>query len=97
MAKIQPLGARVLVKRAEAEEISAGGIILTDSAKEKPQEAEVIALGTGGKDSKGDEVVFNIKVGDTVLISRYGGTDVRIDGHDYLILDQADILAVYEG
>jgi len=97
MANIQPLGARVLVKRAEAEEISAGGIILTDSAKEKPQEAEVIALGTGGKDEHGNEIIFNVKKGDTVLISRYGGTDVRHEGYDYLILDQSEILAVYEG
>jgi len=97
MANIQPLGARVLVKRAEAEEVSAGGIILTDSAKEKPQNAEVIALGTGGKDENGHDIVFNVAVGDTVLISKYGGTDVKIDGEELLLLNQSDILGVYQG
>lgn len=94
MANIKPLGQRVLVKRLEAEAISAGGIVLPDSAKEKPQEAEVLALGTGGKDDHGNDIVFHVKIGDKVLISKYGGTEVKVDGQDVLILNQNDILGV---
>lgn len=96
MASIKPLGARVLVKRLEAEDISAGGIVLPDSAKEKPQEAEIISLGTGGKDDNGNEITFTVKVGDKVLISKYGGTDVKVNGEDLLILSESDILGVVE-
>jgi len=96
MANIKPLGARVLVKRLEVDEISAGGIVLPDSAKEKPQEAEVVSLGTGGKDEKGEAIEFTVKVGDTVLISKYGGTDVKVNGEDLLILSESDILGVLE-
>jgi len=96
MANIKPLGARVLVKRLEVDEISAGGIVLPDSAKEKPQEAEVVSLGTGGKDEKGEVIEFTVKVGDTVLISKYGGTDVKVNGEDLLILSESDILGVLE-
>lgn len=94
MASIQPIGARVLVKRVEAEEVSAGGIILPDSAKEKPQEALVVSLGTGGKDEDGKTIDFAVKVNDLVLISKYGGTDVKIDGEDLLILNESDILGI---
>lgn len=94
MASIKPLGQRVLVKRLEAEAISAGGIVLPDTAKEKPQEAEVLALGTGGKDDHGNDIVFHVKVGDKVLISKYGGTEVKVDGQEVLILSQNDILGV---
>lgn len=94
MASIQPLGSRVLVKRLDAEEVSAGGIVLPDSAKEKPQEAEVISLGTGGKDEDGKTIEFNVKVGDKVLISKYGGTDVKVDGEDLMILSESDILGI---
>lgn len=97
MASIKPLGNRVLVKRLEAESISSGGIVLPDSAQEKPQEAEVVALGTGGKDDDGKDVEFHVSVGDKVLISKYGGTDVKVDGEDLLILSQSDILGVLEG
>lgn len=97
MKNIKPLGARVLVKRAEAEEVSSGGIIIADIAKEKPQEAEVIALGTGGRDEKGNEVVFNVAVGDTVLISKYGGTDIKLGREDYLLINHSDILGVRQG
>ena len=95
--KIQPLGPRVLIKRLDEQEESAGGIIIPDTAKEKPQEAEVVGLGTGGKDENGHDIVFNVAVGDTVLISKYGGTDVKIDGEELLILNQSDILGVYQG
>ena len=94
MANIQPLGQRVLVKRLEAEEISAGGIVLPDSAQEKPQEAEVIALGTGGKDENGNDFSFSVAVGDKVLISKYGGTDVKVGGEDHLLLSESDILGI---
>jgi len=91
---IQPLGQRVLVKRIQAEAKTAGGIVLPDSAQEKPQEASVIALGTGGKDDNGNPIEFAVKVGDTVLISKYGGTDVKVGGEDMLILSESDILGI---
>jgi len=94
MANIKPLGQRVLVKRLEAEAISAGGIVLPDTAKEKPQEAEVISLGTGGKDDNGNAIEFTVKVGDKVLISKYGGTEVKIEGTEYLIINENDILGI---
>jgi chaperonin GroES len=94
MANIQPLGQRVLVKRLDAESVSTGGIVLPDTAKEKPQEAEVIALGTGGKDDDGNVIEFTVKVGDKVLISKYGGTEVKLDGEDVLILSESDILGI---
>ena len=94
MANIKPLGQRVLVKRIEAEGISAGGIVLPDTAKEKPQEAEVLALGTGGKDENDKAIDFTVKAGDRVLISKYGGTEVKIDGQEVLILNEADILGI---
>jgi chaperonin GroES len=92
--KIKPLGARVLVQRTEEEETSAGGIIIPDSAKEKPQEAKVVALGTGGKDEHGNDFSFSVKKGDKVLISKYGGTDVKDGGKDYLIISESDILGI---
>jgi chaperonin GroES len=94
MATIKPLGQRVLVKRLEAEAVSAGGIVLPDTAKEKPQEAEVISLGTGGKDDDGKAIEFTVKVGDKVLISKYGGTEVKIDGIEHLIINENDILGI---
>jgi len=95
--KIRPLGTRVLVKRIEDEEQkSEGGIFLPDSAKEKPQDAEVIALGTGINE-EGEKIDFTVKVGDKVLISKYGGTDVKIDGEDCLIINESDILGIIEG
>jgi chaperonin GroES len=94
MANIKPLGQRVLVKRIEAEAVSLGGIVLPDSAKEKPQEAEVLALGTGGKDEHGNDIVFHVKVGDKVLISKYGGTEVKLDGEEVIVISQSDILGV---
>ncbi|MCB1133201.1 MAG: co-chaperone GroES [Verrucomicrobiae bacterium] len=93
---LKPLGRRVLVKRKDEEEKSAGGIILPDTAKEKPQEATVVALGDG-KNDEGEIVEFSVKVGDAVLISKYGGTDVKLDGVDHLIISENDILGVIEG
>ncbi|MCB1089464.1 MAG: co-chaperone GroES [Verrucomicrobiae bacterium] len=98
MAKnIKPLGTRVLVKRIENEEQkSDGGIFLPDTAKEKPQEAEVVALGTG-KNDEGEIIEFSVKVGDKVLISKYGGTEVKIDGQECVIVSESDILGILEG
>jgi chaperonin GroES len=92
---ITPLGRRVLVKRSTSEEKTAGGIFLPDTAKEKPQEAVIIALGTG-KDDEGKNVadLFTVKAGDTILISKYGGTEVKIDGEDHLIINETDILGI---
>ena len=93
---IKPLGTRVLVKRIEEEEQkSEGGIFLPDTAKEKPQEAEVIALGNG-KNDDGEIVEFSVAVGDKVLISKYGGTEVKIDGDECLIMNESDILGIIE-
>ena len=94
MASIKPLGQRVLVKRLEADEVSAGGIVLPDTAQEKPQEAEVVSLGTGGKDENGNDFSFSVSTGDKVLISKYGGTDVKVEGQDLLIISESDILGV---
>jgi len=96
-AKIKPIGDRVLVKYIEEEqEQSRGGIIIPDSAKEKPQEAEVVALGTGKKDDSGKAQPFEVKVGDRVLISKYGGTEVNVDGEEHLIIREDDILGIIE-
>ena len=92
--KIKPLGDRVLVEPAEEKEVKKGGIIIPDSAKEKPQESIVVALGTGKIDDDGKRVPFEVKKGDTVLVSKYGGTEIKIDGKDYKILNSDDILAI---
>ncbi|MCX6964033.1 MAG: co-chaperone GroES [Verrucomicrobia bacterium] len=91
---IKPLSDRVLVKPLEAEEKSKGGIIIPDSAKEKPQEAQVVALGTGKRDENGKLIEFSVKAGDKVLISKYGGTEVKVEGESYLIMREDDILGV---
>jgi len=94
--KIRPLNDRILVKRLEGEEKTAGGIIIPDSAKEKPAEGEIIAVGPGKLNDHGDRVAMDVKPGDRVLFSKYGGTDVKIDGEDYLIMREDDILGVVE-
>jgi chaperonin GroES len=96
MANIKPLGQRVLVKRIEADGVSAGGIVLPDSAKEKPQEALVISVGTGGRDDNGKLMEFTVKVNDKVLISKYGGTEVKINGEEHLIVSESDILGIVD-
>ena len=93
--KIKPLSDRVVIKMVEAEETTAGGIILAGSAKEKPQVAEVLAVGPGGV-VDGKEVVMQVKVGDKVITSKYSGTEVKIDGEEYTIVRQSDILAIVE-
>ncbi|MBR3926841.1 MAG: co-chaperone GroES [Akkermansia sp.] len=93
---IKPIGQRVLVERVEAESKTAGGLFLPDSAKEKPQEAIVRALGTGGRDKDGKEIPFNVAVNDKVLITKYGGTEVTVNGITYTILNESDILAIID-
>jgi chaperonin GroES len=92
--KIKPLGERVLLKRIEEDEQVRGGIIIPDSAKEKSQEAEVVALGTGKKDDNGKAIPFNVKKGDKVLLPQYGGTEVKVDGVQYILVDEDAILGV---
>ena len=94
--KIKPLGERVLLKRIEEAEQIRGGIIIPDSAKEKSQEAEVIAVGTGKKDKDGEVIPFNVKQGDKVLLPSYGGTTVKIDGTEYILVDEDSILGIVE-
>ena len=92
---LKPLADRVVIKRLEAEETTKGGIILAASAQEKPQVAEIVAVGPGGV-VDGKEVKMYLKVGDKVLLSKYAGTEVKLDGEDYTILRQSDILAIVE-
>ncbi len=92
--KVQPLGERILVKRIEAEEKTAGGIVVPDSAKEKPKEGEIISLGTGKVNEKGEKEPFNVKKGDKILFESYAGTEVKIDGEEYLIMKEDDILGI---
>lgn len=96
MANIRPLHDRVIVKRIEEQEQIRGGIIIPDSAKEKPQEGEVIAAGAGKKLDSGDRVKLDVKEGDRVLFGKYSGTEVKIDDEEYLILREDDILGVIE-
>ena len=93
-ANIRPLGDRVLVRPLEEKEVKKGGIIIPDSAKEKPQEGEVVAIGTGKIDDKGNKVAFTVKKGDKVLISKYGGTEIKIDDDSMLIMREDDILGI---
>src|SRR3569833_1405799 len=94
--KFRPLHDRVLVRRIEADEKTAGGIIIPDTAKEKPSQGEVIALGPGGRDEAGKLIPIDIKVGDTVLFGKWSGTEVKIDGEDLLIMIESDILGIVE-
>jgi len=95
--KIKPLGQNVLLRRLEAEEKTKGGIILPDTAKEKPREGEVLALGEGELDKDGKHKEFQVKKGDRVIFSSYAGTEVKFGGEEYLILSEDDILGVVEG
>lgn len=94
--KVRPLHDRVLVQRLDTEETTKGGIIIPDTAKEKPQEGKVVAVGTGRILEDGTKKPLEIKKGDKVLFSKYGGTDINIEGEDYLILREEDILAVVD-
>ena len=96
MAKIKPLGEKIVVKRLEAKEKSAGGIVLPDAAKEKPQEGRVVALGEGRLLEDGKRVPFSVKVGDRVIFASYAGSEIKLEGEEHLILQEDDIFAVVE-
>ena len=89
-----PLHDRVLVRRLEGEEKTAGGLIIPDSAKEKPQEGEVVAVGAGAKDDDGDRIAMDVKAGDKILFGKWSGTEIKLDGEDLLIMKESDILGV---
>ena len=95
--KFRPLHDRVVVKRIKAEEKSKGGIIIPDTAKEKPQEGEIIAAGPGARDESGKLVPLDVKAGDRVLFGKWSGTEVKIDGEELLIMKESDIMGVVEG
>ena len=92
--KFRPLHDRVVVKRIEAEEKTKGGIIIPDTAKEKPMEGEIVAVGPGARDEKGTVVPLDVKVGDRVLFGKWSGTEVKLDGVEYLIMKESDIMGV---
>jgi chaperonin GroES len=92
--KFRPLHDRVVVKRIEADERSKGGIIIPDSAKEKPQEGEVVAVGPGGRDENGKLITMDLKAGDRVLFGKWSGTEVKLDGDELLIMKESDIMGV---
>ena len=94
---IRPLGDRILVQRVEAEEMTAGGIILPETAKEKPKEGRVIAIGEGRTLDNGEKSTFSVKTGDLGLVSSYAGTDVKYQGDEYMIMREDDVLAIIEG
>ncbi|NBJ09788.1 co-chaperone GroES [Microvirga arsenatis] len=94
--KFRPLHDRIVVRRIDAEEKTAGGIIIPDTAKEKPQQGEVIAVGPGARNEQGQLVPLDVKVGDTVLFGKWSGTEVKIDGQDLLIMKESDIMGVLE-
>ena len=93
---IKPLEDRIVVKPLEAEQVTASGLVIPDTAKEKPQEGKVLAVGPGRFDDKGARVPVDVKVGDVVLYSKYGGTEVKYSGEEYLVLSARDVLAVIE-
>lgn len=93
---IKPLGDRVLIKACEKEETTKFGIVLPDTAKEKPQEGKVIAVGSGKMLDNGQKISLEVKVGDKVIFSKYAGTEVKCDGEEYMILSERDVLAIFE-
>ena len=95
-SNVRPVGDRILVEAIEEKETKKGGIIIPDTAKEKPMESLVIALGTGKTDDKGQKIPFEVKKGDRVLVAKYGGTEIKLDGKEYRILTSDDVLAVIE-
>ena len=95
--KFRPLHDRVLVRRLEGDDKTVGGIIIPDSAKEKPMQGEVIAVGAGARDDSGKIVPLDVKTGDTVIFGKWSGTEVKIDGQDLLIMKESDIMGIIEG
>lgn len=97
MVDFTPLHDRVLVRRIEAEEKTAGGIIIPDTAKEKPQEGEIVAVGAGARDDDGKRIPLDVKVGDRILFGKWSGTEVKLHGEDLIIMKESDILGVITG
>ena len=95
--KFRPLHDRIVVKRIDAEEKTRGGIIIPDTAKEKPMEGEVVAVGPGARDEKGALVPLDVKAGDRILFGKWSGTEVKLDGVEYLIMKESDIMGILEG
>ena len=95
--KFRPLHDRVVIRRLEEDEKTAGGIIIPDSAKEKPMQGQVLAVGPGSRNEKGEVAPLDVKAGDTVLFGKWSGTEVRIDGEDVLIMKESDLMGVIEG
>jgi chaperonin GroES len=95
--KFRPLHDRVVVRRLDAEEKTAGGIIIPDTAKEKPMEGEVIAVGPGARDEQGQIVALDVKAGDRILFGKWSGTEVKLDGEELLIMNESDIMGIVEG
>jgi chaperonin GroES len=95
--KIKPLHDRVVIRRIDEEERTPGGVIIPDTAKEKPMQGEVMAVGPGARDEDGKRIAMDVKVGDTVLFGKWSGTEVKIDGQDLLIMKESDIMGVVEG
>ena len=95
--KFRPLHDRVVVRRLEGEQKTAGGIIIPDTAKEKPQEGEIIAVGPGGRDESGKLIPIDLKVGDRILFGKWSGTEVKIDGEELLVMKESDIMGIVEG
>lgn len=93
---LKPLGDRIIVKALAAEEVTPGGIVLPDTAKEKPLEGEVIAVGPGALNDTGKRIPIDVKVGDKIIYGKYAGTEVKVDGEEYIILRQEDVLAILE-
>jgi len=96
-SKLRPVGDRVVVKPAQREEVTRSGIVIPDTAKEKPQEGTIIAVGSGKLLDSGERVALELKEGDRVLFAKYGGTEFKLDGEDLLVLRESDILAIIEG
>jgi chaperonin GroES len=94
---LKPLGDRVVVEPVEQEEVTAGGIVLPETAKEKPQQGMVLAIGPGARDEDGEHIEMDVKVGDKVLYAKYSGTEFKVDGKKLLILRESDLLAIIEG
>ena len=94
--KLKPLGSRVVVEPIEQEEITAGGIVLPETAKEKPQKGTVLAVGAGDRDDEGKRIAMDVKVGNVVLFAKYSGTEIKLDGKKLLILRESDLLAIIE-
>lgn len=93
---LKPLGARVVVDPIEESEMTASGIVLPETAKEKPQKGTVVSVGAGDRDDKGNRIAMDVKVGDVVLYAKYGGTEIKVEGKKYLILRESDLLAIVE-